>query len=81
MGGGRPILTFISTLAIVGIGTIITNTKNNVPKNNFFISILLSLDVQSYDCNVNKSNSYIVISMNPYSVPDNYFQGQRAGST
>jgi hypothetical protein len=37
MGGGRPILTFTSTLAIVGIGTTITNAKSNVPKNNFFI--------------------------------------------
>jgi hypothetical protein len=36
--------------------------------------------VQSSDCNVNKSNSYIVISMNPYSVPDNYFQRQKSGS-
>src|SRR4030043_666634 len=56
-------------------------TTNTVKKITFFISLLLSLDVQSSDCNVNKSNSYIVISLNPYSVPDNYFQGQRAGST
>src|SRR4030043_490776 len=56
-------------------------TTNTVKKAKFFISLLLSLDLQSSDCNVNKSNSYIVISLNPYSVPDNYFQGQRAGST
>jgi hypothetical protein len=34
---GRPMPTFISTLAIAGIGTAITNAKSNVPKNNFFI--------------------------------------------
>src|SRR4030066_720447 len=35
-----------------------TNPKtiNTVKKINFFISLLLSLDVQSYDCNVNKCN-------------------------
>src|SRR4030043_2319420 len=55
-----------------------TNTDNKIT---FFISLLLSLDAQSCDYNVNKSNSYLVISLNPYSVPDNYFQGQRAGST
>jgi hypothetical protein len=37
MGGGRPILTFTSTLAINGTGTTITNAKSNAPKNNFFI--------------------------------------------
>jgi hypothetical protein len=39
MGGGRPMLMPISTLAIVGTGTTITidNAKSNVPKNNFFI--------------------------------------------
>jgi len=37
MGGGRPILTFTSTLAIVGTGTAITNAKSNAPKNTFFI--------------------------------------------
>jgi hypothetical protein len=54
------------------------NTDNKIT---FFISLLLSLDAQSCDYNVNKSNSYLVISLNPYSVPDNYFQGQRTGST
>jgi hypothetical protein len=37
MGGGREILTLISTAAIVGIGTTITNAKSTVPKSNFFI--------------------------------------------
>jgi hypothetical protein len=37
MGGGRAILTFPSTRAIVEIGTTITNAKSNVPRNNFFI--------------------------------------------
>jgi hypothetical protein len=37
MGGGRAIPTFTSTPAIVEIGTTITNAKNNIPKNNFFI--------------------------------------------
>src|SRR4030067_1430396 len=31
-------------------------TINTVKKITFFISLLLSLDVQSYDCNVNKCN-------------------------
>jgi hypothetical protein len=37
MGGGKPILTFIPTCAMVGIGTTITNAKSIVPKSNFFI--------------------------------------------
>jgi hypothetical protein len=37
MGGGRGILMCISTPAIVGIGTTITNAKSIVPKSNFFI--------------------------------------------
>jgi hypothetical protein len=37
MGGGRGILTFISTLAIVEVGAVITNAKSIVPKSNFFI--------------------------------------------
>jgi hypothetical protein len=46
MGGGRGILTCISTPAIVGIGTTITNAKSIVPKSNFFIFLppLLGLD-------------------------------------
>jgi hypothetical protein len=43
MGGGKPILTLISTSAFVGIGPAITNAKSIVPKNNFFISKLLSM--------------------------------------
>jgi len=39
MGGGRAILTFTSTLAIVGKETTSTNAKSNVPKNNFFIFV------------------------------------------
>jgi hypothetical protein len=35
--GGRGILTCISTLAIVGIGTTMTNAKSTVPKSIFFI--------------------------------------------
>src|SRR4030042_1760692 len=56
-------------------------TINTVIKITFFISLLLSLDVQSDDCVVNTGNPSIVISRSPYSVPDNYFQGQRAGLT
>jgi hypothetical protein len=37
MGGGRGILMCISTAAIVGIGTTITNAKSIVPKSNCFI--------------------------------------------
>jgi hypothetical protein len=37
MGGGREIPAFISTPAIVGIGTIIVNVKNIDTNNNFFI--------------------------------------------
>jgi len=37
MGGGRGIPILISTPAIVGIGTTITNAKSIVPKSNFFI--------------------------------------------
>jgi hypothetical protein len=37
MGGGRGKLMRISTCAIVGIGTTITNAKKIVPKSNFFI--------------------------------------------
>jgi hypothetical protein len=37
MGGGRGIPMWISIAAIVGIGTTITNDKNNVPKKNCFI--------------------------------------------
>jgi hypothetical protein len=37
MGGGRAMLTFTDTLAIVGKGTAITNAKSTVPKNSFFI--------------------------------------------
>jgi hypothetical protein len=37
MGGGRGKLMCISTAAIVGIGTTITNAKSIVPKSNFFI--------------------------------------------
>jgi hypothetical protein len=37
MGGGRGKLMRISTRAIVGIGTTITNAKNIVSKSNFFI--------------------------------------------
>jgi hypothetical protein len=37
MGGGREILTLISTAAIVGMGTTIANAKSIVPKSNFFI--------------------------------------------
>lgn len=43
MGGGRAILTFISTLAIVGIGTPSNNGKSNVPRNNFFILVFSAL--------------------------------------
>jgi hypothetical protein len=39
MGGGKPILIFTSTLAIVGIGTTIMNAKSIVAKSNFFISL------------------------------------------
>jgi hypothetical protein len=35
--GGKAILTFTSTPALVGKGTAITNAKTNVPKNNLFI--------------------------------------------
>jgi hypothetical protein len=35
--GGRPMLTFTFTPAIVGIGTAIANAKSAIPKNNFFI--------------------------------------------
>jgi hypothetical protein len=41
MGGGRAIPTLISTLAIAGIGTAVTNAKSNGTKNNFFICCLL----------------------------------------
>jgi hypothetical protein len=37
MGGGREILTLISTAAIAGIGTTIIKVRNIVPKKNFFI--------------------------------------------
>jgi hypothetical protein len=37
MGGGRGIPMCISTAAIVGIGTTITNAKSIVLKSNFFI--------------------------------------------
>jgi hypothetical protein len=37
MGGGRGKLMCISTAAIVGIGTTISNAKKNVPRSNFFI--------------------------------------------
>jgi hypothetical protein len=37
MGGGKPILTFILTCAIVGTGKTITNAKSIIPKSNFFI--------------------------------------------
>jgi hypothetical protein len=37
MGGGREMLTLISTAAIVGTGTTIANVKNITAKNNFFI--------------------------------------------
>ena len=37
MGGGRPILTFIRTCAMVGIGTTLTNAKRIIPKSNLFI--------------------------------------------
>jgi hypothetical protein len=37
MGGGRGKLTCTSTLAIVEVGTVITNAKKIVPKSNFFI--------------------------------------------
>jgi hypothetical protein len=37
MGGGREILTLISTAAIIGIGTAITNAKSIVPKSKVFI--------------------------------------------
>jgi hypothetical protein len=37
MGGGRGKLMRISTAAIVGIGTTITNAKSIAPKSNFFI--------------------------------------------
>jgi len=37
MGGGRGKLMCISTSAIVGIGTTITNAKSIVPKRYFFI--------------------------------------------
>jgi hypothetical protein len=43
MGGGRGNAILISTPAIVGIGTTITNTKSIVPKANLFI--LLSPDL------------------------------------
>jgi hypothetical protein len=36
-GGGRAILTFTSTSAVVGIGTVITIAKSNVPKNILFM--------------------------------------------
>jgi len=39
MGGGRGILTCISTAAITGIGTALTNAKRIVPKSSFFIFI------------------------------------------
>jgi len=39
MGGGReiPTLMFTPALAVDGMETAITNAKNNIPKNNFFI--------------------------------------------
>jgi hypothetical protein len=37
MGGGRGKLTYISTPAIVGIGSTIPKAKTIVPKSNFFI--------------------------------------------
>ena len=37
MGGGKPILIFTSTLAIVGIGTTVINAKSIVAKSTFFI--------------------------------------------
>lgn len=40
MGGGKEMPIFISTLAIVEMGTAITNTKRIVPKSNFFILCL-----------------------------------------
>jgi hypothetical protein len=43
MGGGKGMLTPTSTLpiAIVGLGTAITNAKSAIPKSNFFIYCLL----------------------------------------
>ena len=37
MGGGKQILTFILTCAVIGIGTTLTNAKRIVPKSSFFI--------------------------------------------
>jgi hypothetical protein len=37
MGGGREILTLMSTLAIVATGTTIPKAKSIVPKSNLFI--------------------------------------------
>jgi hypothetical protein len=39
MGGGRGIPTLIFTCAIVGIGTVMANTKRIIPKDNVFIFI------------------------------------------
>jgi hypothetical protein len=39
-------------------------TTNTAKKTTFFISLLLSLDLQSSDCNVNKSNKGNVIAQN-----------------
>jgi hypothetical protein len=41
MGGGREIPILISTAAIVGIGTPITNAKSIVPKSNLLILLPL----------------------------------------
>jgi hypothetical protein len=37
MGGGKEMLTLISTAAVVGKGMTIANAKSIVPKSNFFI--------------------------------------------
>jgi hypothetical protein len=48
MSGGREILTPTSTPAIVGTGTIHTNTDNNVRESNFFIQLNLDMLRDAY---------------------------------